>query len=142
MDEESYRAILTGNIIIGHSVVVGHMIDNVTHFSEENQMPNAVLFDILSHKRRQYILYCLDRYQTPMALADLADEVARLEHDVATLLQIPKEDVKQIYIDLYHSHLPKMEDANLLEYSQDQDTVRLKYDLSDLNIDELVEVRE
>ncbi|UHQ98221.1 hypothetical protein HYG81_19230 (plasmid) [Natrinema zhouii] len=66
-----------------------------------------------------------------MALADLADEVARVEYDVATLLQIPGEDVKEIYLDLYHSHIPKMEDANLIEYTQEEDMVCLKHELSD-----------
>ncbi|WP_425607561.1 DUF7344 domain-containing protein [Natrinema zhouii] len=86
---------------------------------------------MLSHERRRSALYCLEKYQTPMALADLADEVARVEYDVATLLQIPGEDVKEIYLDLYHSHIPKMEDANLIEYTQEEDMVCLKHELSD-----------
>ncbi len=60
-----------------------------------------------------------------MALADLADEVARLEYDVDTFLQVSGEDVKEIYLDLYHSHIPKMVEVNLLEYSQEKDSVYL-----------------
>lgn len=114
------------------------MTDNITQFSEDKQMPNEVLFDILSQKRRLYALYCLERYQTPIALADLADEVARLEHDSSTLHQVPKEAVKRIYLDLYHCHIPKIEEANLLEYNQEHDLVYLKHDLSDLCLADLI----
>ncbi|WP_425498431.1 DUF7344 domain-containing protein [Natrinema soli] len=79
----------------------------------------------MSHERRRFALYCLERYHTPMALADLADEVARLEYDVDTFLQVSGEDVKEIYLDLYHSHIPKMVEVNLLEYSQEKDSVYL-----------------
>lgn len=122
----------------GQVLPVECMIDNITHYNEDKQISNEILFNILSHKRRQYALYCLDRYQTPMTIAELADEVARLEYDAQTLAQIPKEAVKQIYTDLYHSHIPMMKEANLLEDPQDQDAVCLKYDLSDLPLSELI----
>lgn len=109
-------------------------MENVTHGDEDKQLSNDVLFDVLSHERRRFALYCLERYQTPISLADLADEVARLEYDAETLLQVSGEDVKEIYLDLYHSHIPRMEEANLLEYSQENDTVCLKYDLSGLKL--------
>ncbi len=73
-----------------------------------------------------------------MALADLADEVARLEYDVDTFLQVSGEDVKEIYLDLYHSHIPKMVEVNVLEYSQEKDSVYLNYELSDLRLEELI----
>ncbi|PGF18366.1 hypothetical protein CP556_14740 [Natrinema sp. CBA1119] len=114
------------------------MIENIIHETRNQCLSNDVLSDILSHKRRRFALYCLERYQTPMALADLADEVARLEYDAATLPQIPGEDVKEIYLDLYHSHIPKMEDASFIKYYQEEDMVSLRYEFSDLNLGEFM----
>lgn len=114
------------------------MIDDIIQFSDNQQIPNTVLFDILSNKRRQYALYCLDRSQTPTALADLAEEVARLEHESPHPNQIPEKDVERIYCNLRHSHIPRIEAANLLEYSRERDTVYLTYDLSALNLSKLV----
>ncbi|MFC6763930.1 DUF7344 domain-containing protein [Natrinema soli] len=114
------------------------MLDDISHDDEDGQLTNDVLFNILSHERRRFALYCLERYQTPMALADLADEVARLEYDVDTFLQVSGEDVKEIYLDLYHSHIPKMVEVNVLEYSQEKDSVYLNYELSDLRLEELI----
>ncbi len=119
-------------------MLTSYMVGNATRNVEMQHLSKNVLCEILSHERRRFTLYCLERYRTPMALADLADEVARLEYDAATLLQIPGEDVKEIYLDLYHSHIPKLEEANLLEYSQEEDTVYLTYELSDLNLSEII----
>ncbi|OAQ52270.1 hypothetical protein HTG_11655 [Natrinema mahii] len=81
-------------------------------------------FDVLSHHRRRYALQCLREYETPLALADLADEVAVREHD-RPLPEIPSEAVKRIYVSLYHTHVPKLADADHVRYSQERDEVAL-----------------
>ncbi|WP_433630333.1 DUF7344 domain-containing protein [Halomicrococcus sp. NG-SE-24] len=115
------------------------MTGNDSQPVEDKQVTSDVLLKTLSNERRRYALYCLERYQTPIALADLADEVARLEHNAQTLTQIPGEDILQIYLDLYHCHIPKMEAANLLEYTQEQDTVQLLQDLSETKFNTIIE---
>ncbi|AGB30511.1 hypothetical protein C488_07117 [Natrinema pellirubrum DSM 15624] len=81
-------------------------------------------FDVLSHHRRRYALQCLREYETPLALADLADEVAVREHD-RPLPEISAEAVKRIYVSLYHTHVPKLADADYVRYSQERDEVAL-----------------
>lgn len=83
-----------------------------------------VLFDALSESRRRFVLSCLQEYATPMALGDIADELAVREHEVA-ITDIPAEEVTSIYISLYHCHIPKMADLGIVEYSQDRDAVTL-----------------
>lgn len=83
-----------------------------------------VLFDVLADQRRRYALECLLEFRTPIALADLASEVASRELETP-VPDIPAEEVKRVYISLYHSHVPKMADANIVEYTQEQDTVAL-----------------
>lgn len=115
-----------------------NMVAEIAEFVENKPITYEIMFTVLSHERRRYALYCLRKYRTPMALADLADEVARLEHGTRPLTEISEEEVKRIYVDLYHSHVPKMEDANLLEYDQERDSVRLEHDLSNLNLSEAI----
>lgn len=81
-------------------------------------------FDALSNQRRRHVLRCLDEYGAPMALADLADEVAVRERG-SPLPEIPAEDVKRIYVSLYHNHVPRLEDADVVEYSQKRDLIEL-----------------
>lgn len=67
-----------------------------------------------------------------MALADLADEVAARENGTP-ITQTSAEEVKRIYISLYHTHVPKLEAADVVRYSQDQDMVALEaeFELTD-----------
>lgn len=80
------------------------------------------LFELLSHHRRRYVIECLDRYGSPMSLPDLADECVVMEHQTA-LDDIPAETVKRMYMSLYHSHIPKLEGRNAVEYDQESDSV-------------------
>lgn len=57
-----------------------------------------------------------------MTLADLADEVAVREHGLP-INRIPAQSVKEIYVHLYHTHVPKLEGANMVEYDQQEDMV-------------------
>ncbi|WP_425607567.1 DUF7344 domain-containing protein [Natrinema zhouii] len=59
-----------------------------------------------------------------MALADLADEIAAREKETS-ITDIPAEEVKRIYMPLYHTHIPKLEEADLVHYKQERDTVTL-----------------
>lgn len=105
---------------------------------DSQSLETDALFAILSHERRRYALYCLQKYRNPMTLADLADEVARLEYDEQTIVGIPEEDIKRIYMDLYHKHIPKMNDANAVEYNQATDTVRLRYEFTALDLTQVI----
>lgn len=81
-------------------------------------------FDLLSNRRRRYLVHCLRKHDTPMSLADAADEIAIRENDTR-LAEIPAEEVKRVYTSLYHSHVPRLVDANVVEYSQERDAVAL-----------------
>ncbi|ELY62912.1 hypothetical protein C489_20401 [Natrinema versiforme JCM 10478] len=66
-----------------------------------------------------------------MALADLADEVAALENGTGTA-EVSKADAKDAYASLYHADIPKLADADLVEYDQDQKTVALTQTAAEL----------
>lgn len=90
---------------------------------EDSGLPTDRLFRLLANGRRRRALRCLSEHGT-LTLADLADEVAVREQE-ASIDQIPAEDVKRVYMSLYHSHVPKLVDADLAEYDQEADTVAL-----------------
>lgn len=82
------------------------------------------IFHVLSHHRRRHTLRVLFAYEPPITLADLADEVAVRENGTR-LDEISAEDVQEIYLSLYHSHIPKLAEAGLVQYEQEQDLVTL-----------------
>lgn len=79
------------------------------------------LMDCLADRHRRYAVDCLREHRT-MTLADLADEVSVREYG-QQLNEIPAETVKEIYLRLYHTHIPKLESAALVEYRQSADAV-------------------
>jgi hypothetical protein len=81
-------------------------------------------FGVLSHHRRRYIIECLTLYGSPMTLPDLADECVMMEHQCA-INEIPAETVKRMYMSLYHTHIPKLVEADVVEYDQESDSVAL-----------------
>ncbi|WP_049927264.1 DUF7344 domain-containing protein [Halopiger goleimassiliensis] len=93
--------------------------------SQQNHETVTTTFELLAHHRRRHALQCLREHDTPMALADLADEVAVREYDAA-LPDIDAEDVTRVYLSLYHTHVPKLADADCVRYSQAQDSVTLR----------------
>ncbi|WP_227379690.1 DUF7344 domain-containing protein [Haladaptatus halobius] len=81
--------------------------------------------------RRRYVLYCLKTSKRPIPLADLADELVRWEIDMApTAVQDERE---RIYVSLYHCHLPKLADANLISFDMNRKLVTLHKDTKTTN---------
>lgn len=87
-------------------------------------------YQILRNRRRRYTLYCLKTSETPMAVADLADEIVRWETDASPPAV---QDVReQVYISLYHCHLPKLAEADLVSFDSDRKLVDLRDTAEDL----------
>ena len=79
------------------------------------------IFSALSDERRRLALAFLAEHQE-MTLPDLADQIAERERRTA-LSDISPEWVTTLYLELYHSHVPRLEDADLVTYSQEHDRV-------------------
>lgn len=92
--------------------------------SMEDEERFSTLCDCLSNSRRRYALKRLDRAARPMALADLAEDVVDHETD-ASSSEADAETVKRVYMQLYHRHVPKLADADLVQYDQERDQVEL-----------------
>lgn len=88
----------------------------------ENLSLDAI-FALLADHRRRYALWYL-REHGSMRLPDLAEEVARRKYDT-TIPELPEEEIKHLYMDLWHTHIPKLADADVVRYNQDRDTVML-----------------
>ncbi|NHN46684.1 hypothetical protein G9464_03620 [Halostella sp. JP-L12] len=81
------------------------------------------MIPLIADERRRHALRCLLEHDA-LPLADLADEVAVRERG-APIGEIPAEDVKNVYMSLYHSHVPKLDEANVVTYDQETDAVAL-----------------
>lgn len=99
---------------------------------EQEPLTQDVVFDILSSARRRYVLYQLRTEEQPVELTELAEDVAAWENDT-TVDELTKQQRKRVYVSLYQTHVPKLEDAGLVQYDQDSGEVRLTEAANDID---------
>lgn len=92
---------------------------------EETDRPVSLdtLFGLLADFRRRTAYRTLLSHDE-LSLPDLADEVVVLERE-EPLSRIDADDVLQVYLSLYHGHIPKLDSAGLVTYDQSDDYVTL-----------------
>ena len=95
--------------------------------ADQTHERDSVLFRCLSHSRRRHVLDCLNESERPLALADLAEDVADRETD-APRAEIADEAVTDVHVALHHNHVPKLVDAGLVDYDRERNVVALTDD--------------
>lgn len=73
-------------------------------------------------QRRRTLLRCLQAFDEPVSLPDIADEVAEREQG-ESIASISGERVRDVYLSLYHRHVPALANEGLIAYDQSADLV-------------------
>src|SRR6056297_1255671 len=90
----------------------------------EPDLSRDLVFDVLKNRRRRYALHYLRNADETVQLSDLAEQVAAWENDIA-VDAISAAERKRVYTALYQSHLPKLDDAGIVDYNQNRGIVEL-----------------
>lgn len=85
-------------------------------------LPMDVVFDILKNRRRRLVIRYLAEESASTTLSDLAEHIAALEND-KPVGSLSSAERKRVYVSLYQSHLPKMDDADVIDFDSDRGTV-------------------
>ncbi|EMA32371.1 hypothetical protein C446_14704 [Halobiforma nitratireducens JCM 10879] len=91
------------------------------------------LFEILSNRRRRHVLHELMREGDAIDIGTLSEEIAASE-DGLELHEVSSSDRKRVYTALHQSHLPKMDEAGVIEFNRDRGTVEPTAALEDVEI--------
>jgi hypothetical protein len=91
----------------------------------DRQRPKDVVFDLLSAKRRRDVLSFMAENGSETTLSELADHIAALENDTEIRL-LSSQQRKRVYVALYQCHLPRMDDAGVIEFENSRGTVELR----------------
>lgn len=75
------------------------------------------LFEALTHRRRRRVLGLLRSAGEPMTLSAVAEQLAA-DADC-------DDPIERIEIALYHRHVPKLEETDLVAFDADRKTLRL-----------------
>jgi DNA-binding transcriptional ArsR family regulator len=86
-------------------------------------------FGLLKNPRRRYVLYHLRHESRSTDLVTLGRHVAAWETGT-TVSEVSAESVETVRVSLFHTHLPKLEDAGLVSY--DPETGAVEFEGADL----------
>ena len=90
----------------------------------EAELPLDITFEILKNSRRRTVLEYLRDEEDTVTIGELAEHIAAIENDT-TVQQLNAQQRKRVYIGLYQCHLPKMDDANVVDFNQDRGLVTI-----------------
>jgi DNA-binding transcriptional ArsR family regulator len=100
--------------------------------NQKGDLSQDALFSLLSNPRRRFILQHLKGVGEGIELQDLAAEVAAWENETDRDALTDKQR-KRLYVSLYQTHIPKLEEAGIVEYDDDSGEIRLTERGSDVN---------
>ena len=90
----------------------------------EHELTQAELFDIFSNARRRRTVQYLKRQGGSCDLAPLVEQVAAWENDVDPE-EVTRTQRRRVYISLYQTHLPMLEEHGIVDWDPDDHTIDL-----------------
>lgn len=105
------------------------MLDVQQHIGDSpeespDEVPLESMYSVLSRSHRRAIVESLTGQDTPLALADAAEEVVRRVHEKPST-EIPDAEIEEESILLYHLHIPKLAETGTVDWDKDRNTVCL-----------------
>ena len=92
------------------------------------------LFDVLANQRRRFAVHLLKREEKErFEIGDMAEQIAAWENGIDTA-EITGNERKRVYTALQQSHLPKMDDAGVVEFNKDRGIVEPTPALTDVDL--------
>lgn len=91
---------------------------------ESVDLSKDAVFRLLSNPRRRYVLYYLREQGGQARLEELTRSLAAWETDKSPA-ELEDADEKRVYVSLYQTHVPKLEEHGVVEYDTDSTVVSL-----------------
>jgi len=92
------------------------------------------LFDVLANQRRRFAMHLLKgEHDDQIAIGDMAEQIAAWENGI-DMAEITGSERKRVYTALQQSHLPKMDDAGVVEFNKDRGVVEPTPALTDVDM--------
>ena len=112
---------------------VSDIVDSEAESGVTEELSRDLVFDVLKNKRRRYALHYMRHADGSVQLSELAEQVAAWENDI-TVEAITAAERKRVYTALYQSHLPKLDDAGIVDYNQNRGIVELSSAAEQLDV--------
>jgi len=90
----------------------------------EHELTQAELFDVFSNARRRRTVQYLKRRGGTCDLAPLVEQVAAWENEIDSE-DVSRTQRRRVYISLYQTHLPMLEDHGIVDWDPDDHAIEL-----------------
>lgn len=77
------------------------------------------IYALLADRRRRLLVRLLQDFPDPLSSTQLAEILADCEHETTT-----DQDRQRVLLSLCHNHLPRLNDAAVIEYDRESGAVR------------------
>ncbi len=114
------KAKMSGNgALKAKSEINEEVTDAEAESTDSEEISTDDLFHLLQNERRRRVVKYLSEHDEGegVDMRDVVEWVAAKEHDT-TVQQLRSKERQRVYIALYQSHLPKLDDAGVIEYDQ------------------------
>lgn len=91
------------------------------------------LFEILANRRRRYAIHYLQLKERAVELGTLAEQLAAWEN-VTPVEAVTSKERKRAYTSLQQRHLPKMDEAGLVDFDERRGTIEPSEALTNLDV--------
>ena len=106
-----------------------------TEVSNENrgELSDDEIFDVLSTRRRRYVIHALKRADRPLDVSELSRRVTAWERGIAPD-DVKYDDRRNVYSTLQRIHIPKLEENDIVAVNDAENEIRPTDELSNLDI--------
>lgn len=102
--------------------------------SETASVSEDEVFDVLANRRRRHTLHAIvGEEERTHDLGELSERIAAWENDV-DVAEVSYDERKRVYTALQQSHLPRLDEAGLVEFDKDRGTIDATPALEDVEI--------
>ena len=101
--------------------------------SNGGELSEDEIYDVLSNRRRRFVIHALKREEEPVDISDLSAHVAAWELGKDPE-EVCYEDHRSVYSTLRRTHLPKLEEKEVVAVDTDENVVRATPALERLDI--------
>jgi DNA-binding transcriptional ArsR family regulator len=101
--------------------------------SEVDDLSEDDVFEMLSNRRRRFVIHALKRAEEPVDVSELSTHVTAWERGVDPDA-VKYEDRRNVYSTLQRIHLPKLEEKNVVRVDEEANLVEPTPTLDDLDV--------
>lgn len=99
----------------------------------EHELTQDEIFDLLSNRRRRFVIHALKRADGPVEVSELATYVTAWERGIDPET-VEYDDRRNVHTTLTRTHLPTLEEKNVIRIDEDDNVVEPTPTLEDLDI--------